>query len=391
MTGTPRVSQRHRDLSMLLRTTILLLSLGAVTSSARAQTPSQPPARLAAPDTTAREAQRATFSRSKVPPTARRFLADSFWVRLWRRGGKDEPELFVEPRHLTTFGNLVAVLDLGTREVIAFDRDSGRTQFTMTARGEGPGEFKRPALLVSDGASFGVIDHATSRLSMYDTRGTMHWDAPLPDAVNVESACLLSHARVLMKFSGIEKGIRLVDSTGRTIAQRPLAGYDRDHPPPSFATSARLSGPLAGDRCALVPSYGRTWYSINAVGTMMAHPYIEPGAEAVVRVATNTLDKNWRSEVRRETQTSTVSPIARGALHIGDTLIVQAGATHRTPYRLLDYYLMPGGRYLYSRLLPVAFAALAVGANGTFYGAAIDDEVSWIVAFRPTRMAPRAR
>lgn len=391
MTATLHVSQRQRDLSMLWRTTILLLSLVAVTSSVRAQAPTTPSARRAAPDSMARVAQRTPLNRSKVPPDQRRFQADSFWVRQWRRGGKDEPELFVEPRHLTTFGNLVAVLDLGTREVIAFDRDSGRTQFTMSARGEGPGEFKRPALLVSDGTSFGVIDHATSRLSMYDTRGTMHWDAPLPDAASVESACLLSDARVLMKVAGIEKAIRLVDSTGRTIAQRTLDGYDRDHPPPAFAASARLSGPLAGDRCALVPSFGRTWYTINAEGTMGAHPYIEPGAEAVVRVATNTLDKSWRSEVRRETQTSAVSPIARGALHIGDTLIVQAGATHRTPYRLLDYYLMPGGRYLYSRLLPIAFVALAVGANGTFYGAAIDDEVSWIVAFRPTRVAPRSR
>ena len=389
MPVTLRVSQRQRDVSMLRRTTILLLSLGAVTSSLGAQAPTRPPARRAAPEV-AREAQRAPLSRSKGPPDQRRFQTDSFWVRLWRRGGKDEPELFVEPRHLTTFGNLVAVLDLGTREVIAFDRDSGRTQFTMSARGEGPGEFKRPALLVSDGASFGVIDHATSRLSMYDTRGTLRWDAPLPDAANLESACLLSGARVLMKVAGIEKAIRVVDSTGRTIAQRTLDGYDRDHPPPAFAASARLSGPLAGDRCALVPSFGSTWYTTNAVGTMMAHPYIEAGAEAVVRVATNTLDKNWRSEVRKETQTSTVSPIARGALHIGDTLIVQAGATQRAPYRLLDYYL-PSGRYLYSRVLPIAFVALAVGANGTFYGAAIDDEVSWIVAFRPTRVAPRSR
>ena len=88
--------------------------------------------------------------------------------------------------------------------------------------------------------------------------------------------------------------------------------------------------------------------------------------------------------MRKETQTSAVSPIARGALHIGDTVVVQAGATKRSAHRLLDYYLISNGRYLYSRTLPVAFTALAVGPDGTFYGAVIGDEVSWVLALRPT-------
>ncbi|MEQ1690968.1 MAG: hypothetical protein ABMA00_06770 [Gemmatimonas sp.] len=318
------------------------------------------------------------------PASGRRFRADSSWVRVWVRGAKDEPDLFVEPRQLIVTDSVVAVLDLGTREVIALSTDSGRTRFTLAAKGEGPGEFKRPARLVNTTSLIGVLDHATSRLTMFNARGVMARDTPLPDASNVEGACGFSDGSVLVKVAGVRNALRVVDSVGRTLRQRALPGHDLNRPPPTFATAAHLAGPMSKHRCALVPSYGRWWYTTDARGTTIAHPYVEPGADVVVRVASSALDKSWRGEVRKETQTSAASPIARGALHIGDTVVVQAGATKRSAHRLLDYYLISNGHYLYSRTLPVAFTALAVGPDGTFYGAVIGDEVSWVVALRPT-------
>lgn len=328
------------------------------------------------------------------PPQSRdlrRFRADSFWVRTWLRGGDDEPELFVEPRQLVVAGGMVAILDLGTREIIALKRDSGRTQLTLSARGEGPGEFKRPARLLHLGDDFGVIDDATARLTMFAANGTRLWDAPMPDANVLEAVCMLPGARVLIKRAGFDKAIRIVDSSGRSIAQQTLPISDPKHPPPDFAHTAQLTGPLRDGRCVLTPAFGSTWYVVDASGKLSPHKYIEPGADAFVSVSTKTLEKGMRTEVRRQTQTSTASPIARGAMYIGDTVIVHAGATKRFPYHLLDYYLLPEGQYVYSRRLPVAFVALTIGPDGTFYGTRIGDETSWVMGFRPTLSAPRRR
>lgn len=325
------------------------------------------------------------------PANGRRFRADSFWVREWVRGAKDEPDMFVEPRQLIVADGVVGVLDLGTREVIALGTDSGQTRFTLSARGEGPGEFKRPARLLNSASLIGVLDHATSRLTLFNARGVMARDTPLPDASNVESACGFPDGSFMVKVAGVRNALRVVDSVGRTLRQRALPGHDMNRPPPTFATSAYLAGPMSKHRCALVPSYGRWWYTLDARGTTIAHPYVEPGADGVVRVASSALDKSWRGEVRKETQTSAASPIARGALHIGDTVVVQAGGTKRSAHRLLDYYLISNGRYLYSRTLPLAFTALAVGPDGTFYGAVIGEEVSWVVALRPTERKPKLR
>ncbi|MBL0172784.1 MAG: hypothetical protein IPP90_19160 [Gemmatimonadaceae bacterium] len=325
------------------------------------------------------------------PREGRRFRADSFWVRSWVRGGPVEPELFVEPRQLRVADGVVFVLDLGTREVIAMDVDSGRTRFSLSARGEGPGEFKRPALLVGNGSQFGVLDHATSRLTLFGANGAMMRNFPIPDAANVESACVLSGGHVLVKATGVREAVRLIDSVGRVQFKHSLPVADPNIVPPTFLMSANYAGPTADDRCALVPLYGRRWFTVDTRGLLVPHPFIEPGADPTARVDTKALDKSWRGEMRRQIQTSTMSPISRGALQVGDTLLVPAGATRRSPHRLLDYYLISSGRYLFSRRLPTTFTALAVGPNGTFFGAVIGDETSWVIALRPAKHAAKRR
>jgi hypothetical protein len=282
----------------------------------------------------------------------------------------------------------VVVLDVGTREVSAFDARTGSLRFSMAARGEGPGEFKRPSLLLARGTEFGVVDQATARLTMFSSRGAYLTDTPLTDAIALEGACLMSGGQLVAKVTGFDRALRTLDTSGIIRAQRSLPAPRRTSDNATFVSSAYVAGPAGQAACAIVPRFGSSWYVVAPSAAPIPHPYIEPGTDPSIEPTVKTLEKDWRSEIRTVTEISNIPPIARGALTIGDTLIVQAGATKRSPYLLLDYYHVPTGQYVYSRRLFAVFSALTMGADGAFYGALIGDENSAVVAFRPSIRRP---
>lgn len=317
----------------------------------------------------------------------RTFAPDSFWVRKWIRGGADEEDLFVEPRKLTATDSTLAVLDLGTREIHLLSTVDGTTTRVMKASGSGPGEFKQPILVVRDRDFLGVLDNGTARMTMFTKRGALVWDAPVRNVGITESACVLSAARVLFKGQGRYNALMLIDSSGAVLRVFSLPDTSGD-PRDTFSATAALAGPSPGDRCAIAPLFGARWYTTDALGGLATHRYIEPGAEPTVKVDSKLVEGTRKNGILQVVEKSNVDPIARSAHQIGDTLIVAAGATKRDPLRLLDYYLISTGRYLYSRRLPSVLTALSVGTDGTFYAASIDAEVSWVVAFTPSPTPP---
>jgi hypothetical protein len=327
---------------------------------------------------------------------SRTFRADSFWVHRWVRGGETEEELLIEPRGIAFARGVVTVLDLGTRELHALDAATGKTLFVKQAKGSGPGEFKRPAVLLQHADHFGVLDHETARLSVFTARGVLAWDAPVERAFDVEALCALPGARVLLKTSGFGQSLVQIDSTGRVLGRYAVPNANPNANPgatpsesaPSFTASAKLTGPILGDHCAIVPIFGANWYTIDARGSVTTHTYVEPGDAPVITVSTTVLEKDGRDEIRRATQTTNTSPIASAALHRGDTLIVIAGKSKRDAGRVLDYYVLPSGRYVYSRRLPMSYTSLTVAPNGVFFGTVIGPDWSAVTAFEPSRTAP---
>lgn len=330
-------------------------------------------------------------TRSAAPVTARTFRADSFWVQQWVRGGADEDDLLIEPRSVAVSGSVITVLDLGSREILGLDVTSGKTVFTKEARGSGPGEFKRPAMLVRAPQQFGVLDHDAARLSMFSTTGALVWDAPVSNIFDVESACALPGARVMLKTKGFEKSLSVIDSAGKHLGTYSLPRADPKADMPTFTESSDLAGPIRGDHCAVVPIFGARWFVVDARGTISAHPYVEPGETPVIEVSSTLLEKQGRDEVRRATQTTTTSPIASGALHRGDTLIVISGKSPKDRGRVLDYYTVPDGRYAYSRRLPMSFTSLTITTTGVLVGTVIGPDWSAVVALEPSRSAPSSK
>ncbi len=328
-----------------------------------------------------------TGSSSASRLDGRTFAPDSFWVQKWLRGGPKEEDLFVEPRHVVATDGTLAVLDLGTREVHLLSLSNGTTKRLMKAAGSGPGEFKQPFLIVRDRERLGVLDYANARMTMFTSSGALAWDAPVRQAAITESACAFSGARVLLKGQGKRDALMVIDSSGavlRRFSMPDTTGRERD----TFGASAVLAGPSPSDRCAIAPLFGARWYTTDPQGRISTHRYVEPGAEPSVEVDAKRIEGTGRKGAFKVVQKATVDPITRSAHQIGDTLIVAAAVTTRDALRLLDYYLMSSGRYLYSRRLPTILSALSIGKDGTFYAANIDAQSSWVVAFTPSRTPP---
>ena len=173
--------------------------------------------------------------------TTRRFHADSFYIREWVRGGTKDPDLLVEPRGIAITNQVVVVLDAGTREVHAFDVTSGAKRFVLKATGEGPGEFKQPIQVAATARHVGVLDAATSRLTVYSDSGRFLWTTIVPDGPAVEAMCLLPRGRIRVKYLGATRALALIDSSGKTLTRTSLPVATARQTAPSFANAAYIA------------------------------------------------------------------------------------------------------------------------------------------------------
>jgi len=321
--------------------------------------------------------------------TPRRWAADSFWTRTWFRGAAKDPELFTEPRQVVVAGDLVVVLDLGLREVSAFDASTGATRLQLAARGEGPGEFRRPAQLAAALGGFAVLDHATSRLSVFDARGRFTWDTPILNAGGAEGLCVQRDGRIVVKHPGSKDALMTFDSTGRTISKRSLPWPDPGIKP--AAMSAFVAGPDALGNCMFARRFGSEWLLVRSDGKLARLPYVSQHPEATVAVKTGPKKRIGDEATFTRTEFTSNDAAVSSVMLLGDTMIVRGGPAERDGYRILDYYLLPSGRYVHSRRLPSVFIATAVAPGGAFFGTTINEESGALVAFRATANKPAPR
>ncbi len=353
-----------RRVGGIARAGFLLLSAAGITSQLGAQSGSQ----------------------KSVVVTQRRFAADSFWTREWFRGAAKEPDLFTEPRQVVAASDIVVVLDVGLREVSVFDARTGVLRLQLAARGEGPGEFKRPSQLVGAGDGFGVLDQATSRLTVFDTQGRFTWDAPISGASGTEGLCVRQDGHIVTKLLGSTNALHTFDSTGRSTSRRSLPWPD-----PGAKTSALMgfvAGPDTRGTCIVARRYGSEWLVIPRSGAMAKRPYVATHPEATITVKTSAKRRVGNEGTFVRTEFTSADAAVSNAMVVGDTAIVRGGPAERDGYRVLDYYLLPTGRYVYSRRLPAVFIATAAGPGGTFYGTTIGEESGALIAFRTSRERP---
>ncbi len=318
--------------------------------------------------------------------TTRSFASDSIWRRVFSVGTEKGSETFVEPRQLVISAGVVVVLDLGTREVRGFDAKSGVPRFVLKATGSGPGEFKRPSMLIRTPWGFAVLDQSTARLTGYRVNGKMHWDIVLPDMFRVSDACVDSAGRVSLAYERADSSIVTMDTAGRRLGTTQVNWLPSRTNVESFAHRAFLSSVDRSGACALVRYFGGDWALVDPIHrTASLHPLIERGEEPIVKVTERIRERTLTSVIVEAPQTSESRPIVRGIAMLADTVVTFGAETKQNALRLIDYYDR-NGRYLHSRRLPILLNALAVGDDGTFYGTMISENTQALVAFRPERL-----
>lgn len=321
-----------------------------------------------------------------APATAplRTMAGDSSWQTVWVVGSDTTRETFIEPRQLVVSGNLVLVLDAGTREVRGFDVRAGAQRFIHPALGIGPGEFKRPALLAATPTGYAILDQATSRLSAFGLDRRLQWDAVVPDVFQLQGLCVDAMQSAWLSYRRRDSSIVVVDSAGVRRAVHRIPWRVARPTAVDFAHEAFTSGTSRDGRCAIAPLFGSEWATIaTATGRLHTYAYREAGAEPVMKTTQRVLDRSLGEVVVQNTNTTDAPPISHGVMQRGDTVIVYAWMTARHARRTLDYFDGRTGRYLHSRVLPTHFDALTIGPDGTFYGTRIG-EPSMLIAMRPT-------
>lgn len=318
---------------------------------------------------------------------------DSMWRLVWIVGRDDTEGTFVEPRHVVVSGSLVVVLDMGTREVRGFDAAKGRPRFVLVARGEGPGEFRRPAKLAAIPNGFAVLDHATARLTGFDRSGRYQWDLNIPEVFNVTGICISKRNTVFVSYARRDSSIVQYDTSGRRLGSLQLPWTVARATTVSFAHESRVSAPNAAGDCVVAPMFGREWavFSTGESPRARVFLYREAGKEPIMQSTTRTLERTGSSLLKEQTNTTNTDPIANGAIVRGDTSIVLTYNSRRQSFSLLDFYVGDRGRYAYSRNLPVSFTSLAVDSNGTYYGTLITAKEQALVAMRPERLPATTR
>ena len=320
-------------------------------------------------------------------PIVRTFAPESAWKRLWVVGSDSTSDTWVEPRQLVLNGDMVVVLDDGTREVRGLDTRTGATRMLLLPRGQGPGEFKRPSLLANTPSGFAILDQANGRITAFDRVGKLEWDAVFTDAINVRGLCISDGPRVMTYHNRRDSALVEYDSTGRRTAVRSIPWATSDTAAEGFAYTSYISDVGASGSCVLAPLFGARWGVIAPTGPVRMFALKEPGASATTLTTTRILDRSNGKITFVQPETSESPQSSRGALIHGDTAIVYAAHTKQYRLQILDYYSLRTGAYLYSRRLPGVLNALTIGDDGTFYATAITNSAQVVVAMKPTRVA----
>lgn len=317
------------------------------------------------------------------PSTLRRLPADSIWRRVWTIGGDTVAETFIEPRQIVVTGDLVVVLDEGSREVHALDARTGASRFVLKAKGQGPGEFRRPGYLAATPSGFGVLDHANARFTVYDRKGRLLWNAVLDDVFAFDGMCVRANSHIVATKKSRDTSVVEFDSTGKRVAARSVPWVEMVRGGFGFAYAHYTSSAAPNGDCVLAPIFGAEWAVLTSQGPLRAFRLREPGAQPVITVTERVLDRTASKVVMRSPQTSDTKHATRGAMVIGDTAVLNAAHTREARLKWLDYYLLRNGAYVYSRRLPFDINAGAMGADGTLYVTHIGSTSSWVAALRP--------
>ena len=134
------------------------------------------------------------------------------WTPFWRRGAKQEENLFGLPRDMIASGNGVIVADGGGLEVFAFDT-AGKTKWKMGGKGGGPGEFRELTNVTLDSNGNAVIlDARNGRVTFVDRTGKLVRTVSTGSIGWPSDICLFANGNMLFTVAASDHFFMLTDA-----------------------------------------------------------------------------------------------------------------------------------------------------------------------------------
>lgn len=304
--------------------------------------------------------------------TAQRRVVDKHWVGLWHTAGGLEDELFGVPREILATSDGVVVLDVGTLQLMSFDRD-GTRRWTVGHKGNGPGEFARPVdLALMPGGDIAVLDPDNSRVSVFGADGRYKRAITTASAVMARSVCATNDGRLHFLIGTPTGFLETTNAAGTRVRE---VAFPWAVPPGSgsFLRSANFARGSTRDDCQLSTTFGFGNARVTSTGASATTPYIESVRTPVI--------KNQRVKGVGMTQTMTDGEnAALASFRSGDTLFVNFAGASDDKFRILDLYDR-SGRYLESWKLP--FTGFVAYRDGYLYAVVNSQESADLVALAP--------
>ncbi|MCC6931231.1 MAG: hypothetical protein IT359_19740 [Gemmatimonadaceae bacterium] len=292
----------------------------------------------------------------------------------WSIGGAPGDTTFLLPQAIAATTHHFVVYDAVARNLTALDPVTGRVAWRFGRAGRGPNEFGGVATVgprLEGGVN--VIDHGNQRLTPVREDGRPGAATDFAVGVNPRGLCELRGAQLRLRGI-VDKELERIPAGSTEGVTTALPWPELSMEPP-IVRQSKLFTVAAGEACVLTLSFGPRFAILDEAGTRVAGEWVEriPLARAV-----SPARGSWRMQPGSAYSTASVSSV-------GDAFAVLFEGTSTLKLRLLDFYSLRNGDYLFSLQLPFAAKYMTYG-HGVMLLAGETDEGEPFV--RAVRFAP---
>ncbi|MEP6779305.1 MAG: 6-bladed beta-propeller [Gemmatimonadaceae bacterium] len=281
-----------------------------------------------------------------VTPTqpALRRLVRKDWKPFWRRGAKQEENLFGLPREMVASEDGVYVADGGGLELFAFDT-TGKLRWKQGRRGGGPGEFLELTNITLD--AFGnlvTLDARNGRVSFFERNGKLVRTVSTGSVGWPSGVCLYTNGNMLFTVVAPEHFFIITNSTGQLLLEQTFP-WPTTSNAPRFLKSGHLVQGRAANACWFSTTFGFGNARVQEDGNTTLAPFIETVPPPKIR-SVPTTPQNKGGEFLESGDNAALASFTSG-----DTLFVLFMGKPASDKPVLDLY-DKRGRYLESWNLP---------------------------------------
>ncbi len=256
----------------------------------------------------------------------------------WESRFEDTDTLLTAPAKIASTARIVAVLDMGARRVVGFDRSTGRHAWTYGKNGSGPAEIKDPADIGvgPDGAIY-VIDGANGKVVWLDSDGHFVRESSNTEIASVRSSCMMQDRRMLVFQLSLGRPIVLVAADGRRIEASKVP----------WSSEAPMSSPMSPDAGALLTELVRTNQGVFGGDGRKLCAYAGQTSNGLALFSDGVLRWTRSTQVKvpdDSLRASSISSISAGVR--GDAVFVATIGIGESRGRYIDAYAVSDGTYL---------------------------------------------